>query len=71
MSEIINAQVEEVAEEATKEIPARKFTLEMVFSTTGIEINTQTNLTALEQLGAVELFKMNILNNAVSGKDGE
>lgn len=71
MSEIVNAQVEEVAEEAAKEIPARKFTLEMVFTNAGIEINTQTNLTPLEQLGAVELFKTNILNNTVTPKDGE
>lgn len=71
MSEIINAQVEEVAEETATEMPARKFTLEMVFTNSGIEINTQTNLTPLEQLGAVELFKANILNNTVTPKDGE
>jgi hypothetical protein len=71
MSEIINAEFAEISNDA--EAPAqkaeRKFVLDMTFSEEGIQIDTRTNLTPLEQIGCVEIFKSSILNQNMPAKE--
>jgi hypothetical protein len=72
MSEILNAEVTELPnEQEATEAPKleRKFVLDMTFDEQGIHIDTRTNLSPLEQLGAIEIFKMNILNQSMSSKE--
>lgn len=71
MSEVINAEFSEVSNEAEAPVQKqeRKFVLDMTFSEEGIQIDTRTNLTPLEQIGCVEIFKSSILNQNMTPKE--
>jgi hypothetical protein len=69
MSEIIGASVEEVPQEQPAS-PDRVLALTLTFSTEGVKIDVKSNLTALEQLGAVEIFKAHLLSSALGQSNG-
>lgn len=70
MSEIIvpdsynaeNAEPQEVVEETPS---AREFNLKLTFTEEGVKIDVRSNLSALEQLGATEIFKAHLLASAL------
>lgn len=69
MNEIIGAQVEEVNEEP-KPTNERILGLTLTFTEEGVKIDVKSNLTALEQLGAIEIFKAHLLASALgTGKE--
>jgi len=65
MSEIIGATAEEIP--STDEVSSveRKLGIELIFTTEGVKINVSSNLTALEQLGAIEIFKAHLLASSL------
>lgn len=70
MSEIIGASVEEVPQEQQPAAPERVLALTLTFSEEGVKIDVKSNLTALEQLGAVEIFKAHLLSSALGQSNG-
>jgi hypothetical protein len=69
MSEIIDANFAEVPE-GTAESTARSFHLKIEFAEAGVSMHVNTNLSPLEQLGAIELWKTNVLDE-ITGKKSE
>lgn len=68
MSEIIGANFEEVptpAEGEQQPSTARTFGLTLTFTEEGVKIDVRSNLTPLEQLGAIEIFKAHLLASAL------
>jgi hypothetical protein len=68
MSEIIGASVEEVTEQQNQEQPEeqlRTLGVTMTFTQEGVKLDVRSNLTALEQLGAIEIFKAHLLASAL------
>lgn len=70
MSEITNASYEEVEETAPKPVN-RIFHLKIEFAEEGVSMNVSTNLTPLEQLGVIELWKTNVLDELTGKKSQE
>jgi hypothetical protein len=65
MSEIIGATAEEIPSQEEAAVVERKFAVELIFTTEGVKINVSSNLTALEQLGAIEIFKAHLLASSL------
>lgn len=70
MSEITNASYEEV-EEASEKSNNRVFNLKIEFTQEGVSMNVSTNLSPLEQLGVIDLWKTNILDELTGKKSKE
>jgi hypothetical protein len=66
MSEIIGATVEEVEQQPEENVSTgRTIGLTMTFTEEGVKLDVRSNLTALEQLGAIEIFKAHLLASAL------
>lgn len=72
MSEIVNAEYSEV-EQPEQEQPSvnRAFRLHVEFTPEGVQMQVNTNLSPLEQLGAIELWKTNVLDEITGKKKSE
>lgn len=70
MSEAIEASFAEVEPSEAKK-PIRSFHLRIDFEEEGMQMHVNTNLTALEQLGAIELWKANLLKDLTNAKAEE
>lgn len=70
MSEAINADFSEVETSEAKK-PIRSFHLTIDFEEEGVQMHVNTNLSTLEQLGVVELWKANLLKDLTSAKAEE
>lgn len=72
MSEVVNAEYSEV-EQPEQEQPSqnRAFRLNVEFTPEGVQMQVNTNLSPLEQLGAIELWKTNILDEITGKKKSE
>lgn len=67
MSEAIDANFSEVESSESKQ-PIRAFTLKIEFAEEGVQMHVNTNLSTLEQLGAVQLWTANILRDLTNAK---
>lgn len=68
MSEIIGAEVQEISEQPEQpQATERVLALTLTFTLEGVKIDVKSNLMALEQLGAIEIFKAHLLASALSG----
>lgn len=68
MSEIIGASVEEMNNEPVAEQPPvneKMLNVGLTFTEEGVKIDVRSNLAALEQLGAIEIFKAHLLASAL------
>lgn len=67
MSEIIGASVEEVNEKQPQTAPTNEkmLNVSLTFTEEGVKIDVRSNLMALEQLGAMEIFKAHLLASAL------
>jgi hypothetical protein len=72
MSELINADFSEV-QQSEQEQPStnRAFRLHIEFTPEGVQMQVNTNLSPLEQLGAIELWKTNVLDEITGKKKSE
>lgn len=72
MSEITGASVEEVVEQAAEQQGAeqqyRTLAVTMTFTEEGVKLDVRSNLSAMEQLGAIEIFKAHLLASALGSK---
>lgn len=48
---------------------ARQFELRLTFTADGVKIDLKSNLSPLEQLGAIEIFKAHVLSSALGNKE--
>lgn len=55
-------------QETTQEEQGRVLDLKLTFLQEGIKIDLKSNLSALEQLGAIEIFKAHVLASALGEK---
>lgn len=53
------------AEDVDVTAPARVFDLTLTFEPEGIKIDLKSNLSPLEQLGAIDIFRQHVLNSAM------
>lgn len=68
MSEILDANYEDVTEQPSSEqqpTQERTFGVTLTFTEDGVKIDVRSNLTPLEQLGAIEIFKAHLLTSAL------
>ena len=66
MSEIIlpdSVDAPEVEHQET--VAGRQLNLMLTFTEEGVKIDVKSNLSALEQLGAIEVFKAHLLSSAL------
>lgn len=72
MSEITGASVEEVVEQPAEQQGAeqqyRTLAVTMTFTEEGVKLDVRSNLAAMEQLGAIEIFKAHLLASALGSK---
>lgn len=67
MSEIIlpdSVDAPEV-EQQEQAVPGRQLNVMLTFTEEGVKIDVKSNLSALEQLGAIEVFKAHLLSSAL------
>lgn len=67
MSEIIlpDSVAAQETEEQELTVPARQLNVTLTFTEEGVKIDVKSNLSALEQLGAIEVFKAHLLSSAL------
>ena len=53
------------ANEQEQVIPGRQLNVTLTFTEDGVKIDVKSNLSALEQLGAIEVFKAHLLSSAL------
>lgn len=70
MSEPIDANFSEVMQPEQK-APIRAFNLKIEFAEEGVQMHVNTNLSTLEQLGAIALWKANLLKDLTKSEAAE
>jgi hypothetical protein len=67
MSEIILSDSVDAPEVEQQEqaFPGRQLNVMLTFTEEGVKIDVKSNLSALEQLGAIEVFKAHLLSSAL------
>lgn len=68
MSQIIGATAEEITSSEEQVSAERKFSVNLTFTEEGVKIDVSSNLSPLEQLGAIEIFKAHLLSSSLGDK---